>query len=161
MKMCHMQAMKEIRLLEEQKQQLLERECERFRVSYKEGEQKLDNGYCYRATRERVAILDARIREIKSVLAKANCTCRLEGFNVTIGEGLVMLAQWNNEYERISVLAAQQQLSRRITPNGILEYTECRYDVEEVVKERDALKQRIGELQIAIDRANLLSQIEV
>jgi hypothetical protein len=36
-----------------------------------------------------------------------------------------MLAQWNAEYGRLSMLSAQQQISRRITPNGILEYTEC------------------------------------
>lgn len=161
MKVCHMQAMKEVRLLEEQKQQMLVRECERHRVSYKEGEQKLDNGYSYRKTREAVAALDARVREIKSALAKANCSCRLEEFGITIGEGLVMLAQWNNEHERLCELAAKQQLTRRITPNGILEYTECLYDVEEVTKERDALKKRIGELQIAIDRANLLSLVEI
>ena len=161
MKVCHMEAMKEIRLLEEEKQMLLEKECERFRVSYKEGERKVDTGYSYQGTREKVAALDARIREIKAALAKANCTCRLEGFDVSIGEALVMLAQWNAEYGRLSMLSAQQQISRRITPNGILEYTECLYDVEEVTKERNALKQRIGALQVAIDRANLLSVIEI
>jgi hypothetical protein len=161
MKVCHMEAMKEVRLLEEKKEMLLERECERFRVSYKEGERKLENGYSYRGTRDDVAALDARIREIKSALAAANCTCRLEGFDVSIGEALVMLAQWNAEYARLAMLSAQQQISRRITPNGILEYTECLFDVEEVARERNALKQRIGALQIAIDRANLLSQIEI
>lgn len=160
MKVCHMEAMKEIRLLEEEKAILLEKECERFRVSYKEGESKVDTGYSYQSTREKVAALDLRIREIKSALAKANCTCRLEGFDVSIGEALVMLAQWNAEYGRLSMLSAQQ-LSRRITPNGILEYTECLFDVEEVARERNALKQRIGALQIAIDRANLLSEIEI
>ena len=59
------------------------------------------------------------------------------------------------------MLASCQQLSRRITQNGILEYTECQYDVEEVIRERDALKQRIGMLQFAIDRTNLLSFIEI
>ena len=161
MKVCHMQAMKEVKLSEEKKQQLLERERERFRVSYKEDEQKLDNGYSYRSTREAVAALDTRIREIKRALAAANCVCLVEGFDVTVGEALVMLAQYNNEYERLCLLASQQQISRRITQNGILEYTECLYDVEEVTRERDALKQRIGELQIAIDRANLLCVIEI
>lgn len=161
MKVCHMEAMKEVRLLEEKKEMLLERECERFRVSYKEGECKVDTGYSYRKTREEIAALDTRIRRIKGALAAANCVCRLEEFGVTIGEALVMLAQWNAEYGRLYTLSAQQQLTRRITPNGILEYTECLYDVEEAAKERDALKKRIGELQIAIDRANLLSMIEI
>lgn len=161
MKVCHMEAMKQIRLLEEEKNLLLEKERESFHVSYKEGERRLDTGYSYQHTREQVTALDARIREIKSALARANCVCRVEGFDLTIGEALVMLAQWNAEYGRLGMLAAQQQLSRRITANGILEYTECLYDVNEVARERNALKQRIGSLQIAIDRANLLSEIEI
>lgn len=161
MKVCHMEAMKEIRLLEEQKQLVLEKEEEGFRVSYKEGESKVDTGYSYRETRDQVATLDARIRQIKSALAKANCLCRLEEFDVTIGEALVLLAQWNAEYARLCRLSSQRQLSRRITANGILEYTECLYDVKAVAEERNLLKQRIGALQIAIDRANLLSQIEI
>ena len=161
MKVCHMEAMKEIRLLEEQKNMLLHEECERFRVSYKEGETRMDTGYCYQETREQIAALDARIRQIKAALAVANCNWYIERFQVTIGEALVMLAQWTAEHARLSMLAAQQQKTRRITQNGILEYTECLCDVAEVAKERDALKRKISALQVEIDRANLFSQIEI
>ena len=161
MNICHMEAMKEIRALEEKKELLLSNESERSRVSYKEGERKVDTGYSYRETRDEVARLDARIREIRSAVALANCTVRLDGFDCTIGEGLVMLAQWNAEYERLSRMCRSQQKTRRITANGVLEYTECLFDVSEVERERDELRRRIGSLQVAIDRANLTSFVEV
>ena len=161
MNICHMEAMKEIRALEERKELLLSGECERSRVSYKEGEKKVDTGYSYRETREEVARLDARIREIRSAIALANCTVRLDGFGCTIGEGLVMLAQWNAEYERLSRMSRSQQKTRRITANGVLEDTECLFDVSEVERERDELRRKIGSLQVAIDRANLTSFVEV
>ncbi len=161
MKVCHMEAMKEIKALEEEKSRILEREDDVSAVSYKEGEAKVDTGYSYEATRERVRELDAKIRKIKSALAYANCTVMLEGFDITIGEGLVMLAQLGSEYSRLSYMARGQQLTRRITPVGILEYTERLYDVESVVSEARELKSRISSLQVAIDRANLINMIEI
>ena len=161
MKVCHMEAMKEIRILEEQKELLLRNEMERCTVSYKEGEKKVSTGYSFAQTREKVTEIDTRIRKIKSALARANCTVLLEGFDVTIGEGLVMLAQWSREHDRLSDLSYMRQITRRITPNGILEYTECLFDVEDITAKRDDLKRRISALQVAIDRANLMSLIEI
>ncbi len=161
MKVCHMEAMKEIRALEEEKERLLDNEEERKYVSYKEGEEKVNSGYDYRKTREAVAAIDEKVRKIKSALAKANCTVKLEGFDATIGEGLIMLAQLGGEYERLTYMSKMRQISRRITSNGILEYTECLYDVEAVAAECGELKRKIGALQIAIDRANLTSMIDI
>ena len=161
MKVCHMEAMKEIRALEEEKDLCLINEQERSRVSYKEGENKVNTGYDYTETRNKIAELDARIRKIRAALAKANCTVELDSYGITIGEGLVLLAQWNAEYERLSYLSRMQQMTRRITPNGTLEYTECLYDVKAVEEERNELKRKIGALQVAIDRANLVNFIEI
>ena len=161
MKVCHMEAMKEIKLLEEKKDQIISNEVTRSVVSYKEGEEKIDTGYSYEKTREEIAAIDLRVRKIRSALALANCTVMLDGFDVTIGEGLVMLAQWNAEYNLLKQLSSRMQISRRITQNGILEYTETLFDIEKVAKEADELKRKIGSLQVAIDRANLLNTVEI
>ena len=161
MKICHMEAMKEIKALEEEKERILERESDTSTVSYKETETKVLNGYSYTETRKRIDEIDTKIRKIRSALAYANCTVKLEGFDITIGEGLVLLSQLNGEYSRLSYMARHQQLTRRITPVGILEYTECLYNVEEVTEAARALKSRISSLQVAIDRANLINMIEV
>ena len=161
MKICHMEAMKEIKALEEEKSLILKNERMSNKISYKEGEDKVDTGYSYAETRKRVAELDERVRKIRSALALANCTVKLEGFDATIGEGLVLLAQLNGEYERLEDLASERQVYRRITANGVLEYTECLYDVRKAAEEQRALRRRISALQVAIDRANLLNLIEV
>lgn len=162
MKICHMEAMKEIRLLEEKKNKVINDEISGCTVSYKEGEEKVNTGYSYDVTREKIAELDLRIRKIKSALAAANCTVMLEDFNVTVGEGLVMLAQWNAEYSRLRDFAnGMMQISRRITQNGILEYTECLFDTKKVAEDAEELKRKIGKLQVAIDRANLLNTIDI
>ena len=161
MLVCHMEAMKEIRALEDEKEMILDNECERHVVSYKEGEQKVDTGYSYEETRRRVSEIDSRIRKIRCALTLANCTTKIGIDDLTIGEGLVLLAQLNAEYERLTRMAHMRQLSRRITQNGTLEYTECLFDVKEVLLASADLKRRIGALQVAIDRANLNGMIEI
>ena len=161
MKICHMEAMKEIKSLEEEKSNILTSERISNKISYKEGEAKVDTDYSYAETRKRVAEIDAKVRKIRSALALANCTVALEGFDVTIGEGLVLLAQLNAEYERLDNMSSERQVYRRITANGVLEYTECLYDVKAVNEDKKALRRKISALQVAIDRANLLNLIEV
>lgn len=160
MKVCHTQAMKMIKEYEEQKRILLRREGESFRVSYKEGEQKIATGYDYDAVRAEVARLDTEVRKIRSALAKANCTVGVDGFDMTIGEALVYLAQLCNEKQHLDDMADNNQLSRRLTTNGVIEYTECLFDVAKVKKDAGELRRKISELQIAIDRANLVNFIE-
>ncbi len=156
-----MEAMKEIRTLEEEKRLVIANERTGYVISYKEGEKRIENGYSYSETRRKIAELDARIRKIKAALAYANCTTVLEGFDITIGEGLVMLAQLGAEYERISDMCATPRISRRITPNGTLEYSECQFTAEEINEQRSELKRKIGALQVAIDRANLLGTVDI
>lgn len=161
MKICHMEAMKEIKALEEDKSLILDNERISNKVSYKEGEAKVDTGYSYSDTRKRIEEIDTKVRKIRSALALANCTVTLDGFDCTIGEGLVLLAQLNAEYQRLEDMASERQMYRRITANGVLEYTECLYDVKKVAEEQKALRRKISALQVAIDRANLLNLIEV
>ena len=161
MKVCIAEAMKLIKDLEEEKEILVYGENRRCTVSYKEGEEKVLPDYNYQTTRQRIAQLDGEIRRIKFIISKANCEILLDGFGITICEGLILLAQYRREYERLSRLATRDQVTRRITPNGVLEYTECLYDVKEAAKAQKDLNTLIGKLQVAIDRANLVSEIEV
>ena len=161
MKMCNSEAMKAIKELEEKKKNILYIENTRSRISYKEGEKKVQTNYEYAATRNSIAEIDERIRTIKHALAVCNCTAVVDDFGITIGEALVYLAQLNAEYRQLDSLSNYIKLSRRITANGVLEYTECLYDPDEATKEMETLHARICKLQVAIDRANLTNYIEV
>ena len=161
MKVCNTEAMKKIKELEAQKASIVYDEQNRSCVSYKEGEQKAASKYDYASARENIARFDEQIRKIKHALAAANCTVILPEFGITIGEALVYLAQLNGELDRLSFLASRDKLSRRITANGVLEYTECLYEPSKAEKDKEQLYSKICKLQVAIDRANLTNYIEI
>lgn len=161
MKVCNSEARKLIKELEERKNLVVYTEEYRSRISYKEGEEKTLTKYDYAATRKELCEIDERIRKIKHALAVANCSVKIDGFDITIGEALVYLAQLNAEYDRLDDLTDYDKLSRRITANGVLEFTECLYDPEKVESDQRALYSQIGKLQVAIDRANLTNYIEI
>lgn len=161
MKMCNSEAMKAVKELEEKRKNIIYVENTQSRVSYKEGEEMLITEYDYLTTRSALAEIDGKIRKIKHALAVCNCTAVVDDFGITIGEALVYLAQLNAEYRQINALGANCKLSRRITANGVLEYTECLYDPDEATREAEALHSKICKLQVAIDRANLTNYIEV
>ena len=161
MKMCNSEAMKLIKELESKKNKLIYNEDNHSKISYKEGEEKVLTNYDYAQTRKDIAEIDERIRKIKHALAAVNCNIVIDDFGITIGEALVYLAQLNCEYNQLDDLSDSVKLSRRITPNGIIEYTECLYDPEKVAKDMEDLHTKIGKLQVAIDRANLTNYIDV
>ncbi len=161
MKMCNSEAMKAVKELEEKKKNLIYIEETRSKISFKEGEEKVLTNYDYAATRKAIAETDEKIRKIKHALAVCNVTAKVDGFNMTIGEALVYLAQLNNEYGLLERLGSYNKLSRRITANGVIEYTECLYEPDSVTADCQKLHSKICKLQVAIDRANLNNFIEV
>ena len=161
MKVCNSEAMKKVKALEEELNKLIFNETQNSMISYKEGEKKIKVDYDYSKTRKEIERINAEIRKIKNALAVANSTFKIDDFGITIGEALVYLAQLNSEYNNLSQLASRNKISRRITQNGVLEYTECTYDTDEAKKDQKEVFAKIGKLQVAIDRANLNCFIEI
>ncbi len=161
MKVCHKEAMKAVKELEQQKAYLLRSENRLCSVTFKDGEEKPSSDYNYKATRKEIARLDGEIRRIKQALAVANCAVKIDDFNITIGEALILLAQLNNEHAQLERLAEEVQLSRSITQTGIVVHRECLYDVKTAAKDADALNKKINKLQVALDRANLVNFVEI
>lgn len=161
MKICHSEALKLVKELEERRSALVAAEDRRSRIMYKEGEEKRAAKYDYVQTRRGIAELDGQIRRIRCALAAANCSVPVDDSGMTIAEALVYLAQLNREHAQLEDLSRYEKLTRRITANGVLEYTECLYDPEEAERDKNALYAKICKLQVAIDRANLTSEIEV
>ena len=160
MKMCHTEAMKLIKELEQLKEQLISFEDRCCKVSYREDEAKAASSYDYQTTRAKIEELDERVLAIRSALSKANCSVSVDD-KFTISEALVRLAQLQKKCAQLDFLSRQRQLSRRITENGTLEFTECNYDVAKATADMADVRGEINRLQIAIDRANLNNYIEV
>lgn len=161
MKICNAEAMKQIKILEEELESLRENENMNCTISYKEGEKKVAVDYDYKNTRKEVEKINGDIRKIKKALAAANSTFLIDEFGMTIGEALVYLAQLNNEYFKLDELVNRNKISRRITANGVLEYTECNYEPAQAKVDQKAIYAKINKLQVAIDRANLNCFIEI
>lgn len=161
MKMCHSEVIKYIKELESKKNVLLRQERANCTYSYQEETSKIIPPYSYAQTRTEVDALDTQIRKLRHALAVANCSVKVDEFDVTLGEALVMLAQFQNKCDVLTGLSSNQQLSQHSSYNGKMEITACNYDVETVVKECEALRIVINRLQVAIDRANLTNFVEV
>ena len=161
MKVCHTKAMKMVKELESRKDFLIKQEGQNCLVSYREGEKKILNDYNYAKTRSEVQEIDTKIRKIKVALAVSNANAFIDDFKISITEGLILLAQLENQKEELEMLSMNRQRSRRLTANGVIEFTECLYDIEQVKKDIEEIHTKIGNLQIAIDRANLNTFIEV
>lgn len=161
MQLCNAEIMKRIKQLNEEKEECLSYEQVHGSLSYREGETPTANPYSYEETRAKVDEIDREVMHLRFLLAQANCHVVLDGFGITIAEGLVKLAQLQNKASQLESLGDRPQISRRLTSNGILEFTECRYDTAVVREEARAVRQEISALQIAIDRANLIHMVEL
>lgn len=162
MKKCNTELMKEIKILEEKKTDILNLEQEECKITYLDGEKKMSSLYSYDGVRKEVDDIDSKIRRYKSLLAYSNATTKVEEFDMTIGECLIYLASLNSKKTYLTSFASKKQKSRiSSTYNNKVEYTELLYDVNKVKQELEDLQRLIAKLQMAIDRTNLTNLIEI
>ncbi len=152
---------KDIKRLQEEKDLLLNKEMRASSVTYIEGTEKPQTEYNYGETRYKIQSLDNEIRKNKFILNKANYTTMVDEFNMTLGECIVLLAQLNHEKNQIHFLGDRDAVSRYVDKNGNVQLTAATYDVNICKNDLKAITQKIGRLQIAIDRTNLTTVIEL
>lgn len=162
MKKCNTELMKEIKILEEKKNDILNLEQEECKITYIDGEKKMNSDYSYDEVRKEVDEIDTEIRRYKSLLAYSNATTIVSEFNMTIGECLIYLASLNSKKTYLTSFASKKQKTRiSSTYNNKVEYTELLYDVNQVKQELEDLQRLIAKLQMALDRTNLTNLIEI
>lgn len=161
MKKCNTEIMKDIKKLEEMKSSLLTQERTSCTVSYLQGEKPIDTGYDYEKLSSDVEACDKEIRRLKALLAYANVTTQVEGFNMSISEALVYLAQLSDKLSRLENLVRIKPIDRRSPGySSTPEFTVIVFDREKVLKEYNEVRDLIPQLQMAIDRTNLNNMIE-
>lgn len=162
MKKCNTEIMKEIKKLESDKASWVCHERNNCTVSYMSNEDPLIPEYDYKDTTESLKWFDDEIRRLKGLLAYSNATTIVDGFNMTINEALVYLAQLNEREKRLNYLISFKPISRKtIGIDGKIEFTKILFDQEDALKRHTATKNEIMQLQMAIDRTNLTNFIEV
>ncbi len=162
MKMTHTEAMKEIKKLEDRRQTLLQNENETCTVTYTEHETPIDTKYDYAKFTSELDTIDSRIRQLKGALAKSNAITIVKGFDMSISESLVYLAQLNNHLSRFKRLADKQPLVRSsaVYRNATYEFTKTLYDVNVAKEQYQECFDLISKLQMAIDLTNLTTEID-
>lgn len=160
MKMCHSEVIKYIKELESKKSVLLRKERNSSTYTYQDESAKIVPEYNYELTRKEVDELDNKIRNLRHVLAVANCTVKVDDFDITIGEALVLLAQLNSKCDILENMSSRQQICQQ-TSYATMQITACNYDVAKATEDYENLRLQIGKLQVAIDRANLVNYVEV
>lgn len=162
MKMTHTEAMKEIKKLEDQKASLLQQESNTCTVTYTENETPIDTKYDYTKYTDDLDSLDKRIRLLKGALAKSNAMTIVKGFDMSVSEALVYLAQLNNQLSRFKRLSEKQPLVRTSAGyrNATYELTKTLYDVNVAKEQYQKCFDLISKLQMAIDLTNLTTEID-
>ena len=162
MKMTHTEAMKEIKKLEDEKRRLLQDEKATCTVTYTENEKPIDTGYNHEETNRAITDYDFKIRHLKALLAKSNATTVVKGFDMTVAEALIYLAQLTQQLQRFQELSLRQPLVREGATyrNASYEFTKALYDVKEAKRQYQECFDLISKLQMAIDLTNLTTTID-
>lgn len=161
MKMTIKEGIKMVSLIEEKINLLLDTENSSNYVVYQESEIPNKGMYDFDKTQLELETYQLQIARIKCAIQFANATVKTDYKDLTIGEALVLLAQKTHNLNRLKKLSFGQQKSRKTTFNAVIEYTEKLYDIQKVKELSIYEKDEIHKLQSAIDKANILTEIEV
>lgn len=161
MKKSNTELMKELKELQTLINYAQSREDRTRIVTYSENDRDVvESEYDYETTRNHQATLQKEERNIKKLLAMSNAATIVDGFDMTIAEALVYLAQLSQNKARMTRLASREKLTRERTYNGWTEYSKACYDIKKAQDDLGAINREIAKLQIAIDKTNLTNDIE-
>lgn len=163
MKKCNTELMKDLKVIQELINLARQKQHNNSTVSYTEREKSsVECSFDYARSQKELAELQLQERNIKRLLALSNATTKVEGYDITIAEALVMLAQLTQNKKALSRLANKEKVVRESSHyRGEAEFTKVCYDIEQAQKDLGKLNQDIARLQMALDRTNLTNLIEV
>ena len=161
MKLTIKEAMKKLTILDREVSKILEFEKRESKVVYLKGEKPEASSYNYHDVSKELEKLENKKRELKIKIINANANTKTEYKNLSISELLILLAQLSNKLERLEDLAKNKKRERITTNDGQVEYTECLFEPKEVEDDITKLAEEITKIQIAIDKANLNTEIDI
>lgn len=164
MKKCNTELMKELKEIQELIEFAKKREEKNCTLTYTEMDSdtpETPTDYDYEFARKEIYDLQKEERRIKNLLAISNATTQVQGFNMTLAEALVYLAQLSQNKVQLSAMANRSKLERTQGYRGYTEYTKALYDIKKAQSDLVEVNREIAKLQMAIDRTNLTNLIEV
>ena len=161
MKKSIKELMKYANFLQEQIDALTQAETINNYVVYSDKSDIEVSDYSFEETNQKINVFNQEILAIRSAINKANQEIKIGIEDYTISDGLVRIAQLSHESNRLNMLASNKQKTRASNYSGTVEFTEYLYDVKEAQKLYLDTIEKIHALQTAIDKANILTEIEV
>lgn len=118
--------------------------------------------YNFLNNRNRINDLYLEERKIRNLLSIFNTKTLVIGYDFNINEGLVRLAQLKEEIKVLTNLArkSQYESTTNYRNNEVIIY-KVSYDIDEAKNYLRKAQKEMSALQVAIDKTNLNSQIEV
>ena len=166
MKKCNTELMKELKAVQSEIEELSRVALQSSTVNYYEGEEEPERDFNYTDFVNQLNALREQESHIKALLAYSNATTKLDGMDITIGEGLIKLAQLNVQLRLLARLKADKQVVKTLKHVAFegdkdrVYVTEHLYDPKVIDSDIKALQREISHLQVVIDRTNLTNLIE-
>lgn len=163
-KMTSPQAAKELRILLDKHDALLEKEQKAcvFRAVIQEDIEDVRPAYDYDAIQTELVQIEAQIRRLKHAINQFNISQIVPGFDMTIDQMLVYLPQLSARKRKFEKM--QSRLPKeRITSysSNFVEYTYCNYDIERAEADYAKVTDELARAQTALDTVNTTVTFEV
>ena len=164
MKYTSASANKQIRLLEDKKAFLLEKELNDSTYVLADGEKQDIPAYDFSETNSQIEEIDEKIRTLKHALNQFN-TVTILPIGISIDQALVEMAQLNRKLPRLDRMRKANTKRRLSGANAgrrdVAEYEYLNYDpkIVQEIYERDL--QRVQDIQLSLDRVNQTVEFEV
>lgn len=160
--MCLSAAMKLLRSLDEEKSEILGKERENSSYQVVSGIEADPPDYDFAATQSQLEKLDETVCNIRHAINQANATRPVGDTGFTVDQILISMAQMNS---RLAVLQSMSQKPKKSQPRfmGALEsqsvVVHTNYDPDEIKTCYRKLREKISNLQMALDLHNLSTNI--
>lgn len=165
MKLTPHAIMKLINRISEKKLQLIVQEREECVIESVAGQEPCQTTYDYSETRTKIKKYDDQVFRLRSALNYNNATDVITEIGMTASEALVRMALLSEEKERLSRMASNSQRRQipasQLRDSSVAVYRIAQYSVEQARKDLQTVTTSIVELQTALDKHNLLTEIEV
>lgn len=118
--------------------------------------------YDFAINRSRIKELHKEERKIRNVLSAFNSKTLVNGFDFTINEGLVRITELRSEIKVLTNLAKKSPFtsSTNYRNNEVIIY-KASYSIDDAKKALRTSQRELSALQVAIDKSNLNSEIEI
>lgn len=156
------EGIKELKILKEKKEKLLSRiMAQNFRYSTEKMKQKVLSSMNYDFEEILKQILDINKEEVRirtKISEKNNST--KTGVGLTISEALIELTQKTTLKETLEgMISFKRQISTLENESGNIVFEEFPYDFKDIQSRVEVLNREISKIQMAIDSANLSTDI--